>query len=236
MKISLVAPKCSRRPMDSLWKVRMSPPLGLLVVGALTPPEHEVTLVDENVERCRFRDTPDLDGITVKADTFHRACEIAAAYRGRGVRVVMGGIHPTVCPDECSPHADAVVVGESEVLWPRLLADAAVGRLQSRYVNDGPDVFDNTVDWLERNHVSTMTAHILTPYPADPPDDLFDYRPSRRGLVAAEGLLVGGHALRLHLPPAPCAFDTAFCLLVGTGILVLGSHLRNHSEEKEVRP
>jgi hypothetical protein len=56
------------------------------------------------------------------------------------------------------------------------------------------------------------------------------------GLMAAEGLLIGGHALRLHLPPAPCAFDTAFCLLVGTGILVLGSHLRNHSGEKEVRP
>jgi radical SAM superfamily enzyme YgiQ (UPF0313 family) len=138
MKITLVAPRCSRRPMDSLWKVRMSPPLGLLTIGALTPPGHEVTLADENVERCRFNDSPDLVGITVKADTFYRACEIAALYRSRGARVVMGGIHPTVCPDECAPHTDAVVVGEAELLWPRAIADALQGRLQARYVNDGP--------------------------------------------------------------------------------------------------
>ena len=138
MKIKLIAPMCSRRPMDSLWKVRMSPPLGLLVLGALTPREHEIELADENVERCRFNDAPDLVGITVKADTFKRACEIAQGYRRRGIRVVMGGIHPTVCPDDCATHADAVVVGEAEVLWPRLLEDAESGRLQPRYVNDGP--------------------------------------------------------------------------------------------------
>lgn len=124
--------------MDSLWKVRMSPPLSLLVLGALTPPEHEVTLADENVERVRFDDTPDLVGITVKADTFQRACEIARLYRSRGVRVVMGGIHPTACPDDCVPHADAVVIGEAEVLWPRLLEDARNKCLGKVYRNDRP--------------------------------------------------------------------------------------------------
>lgn len=124
--------------MDSAWKTQMSPPLALLVVGALTPPEHEVALADENVARVRFDGTPDLVGITVKADTFHRAQEIAAGYRRRGVRVVFGGIHPTACPDECAPHADALVVGEAEDTWPVLLRDAAAGALRRVYRAERP--------------------------------------------------------------------------------------------------
>ena len=129
----LIAPRLSRRPMDSDWKRRMSPPLALLTVAALTPPEHRVTFHDENIGRPRRVGRPDLVGISVKADTFARACTLAAAWRRRGVPVVLGGIHPTVCPDDCAPWADALVIGEAEPVWSTLLADLRRGRLQPRY-------------------------------------------------------------------------------------------------------
>ena len=138
MWIKLIAPAVTRRPMDSDWKTHMAPPLALLVLGALTPPRHRVTLVDENVQPLDLHDTPDLVGITVKVDTFHRAARIAADYRRRGIPVVWGGIHPTACPDECRPHCDAVVIGEAEYLWPELLRDIESGRLQPCYRNTRP--------------------------------------------------------------------------------------------------
>lgn len=135
MWIKLISPRVTMRPMDSDWKVRMAPPLSLLVLAALTPESHRVTVVDENVEPLRTDDHPDLVGITVKVDTFYRAAELAARYRARGIPVVMGGIHPTVCPDACLLHCDAVVVGEAERLWPRLLGDLEQGALEPVYRN-----------------------------------------------------------------------------------------------------
>ena len=79
----------------------------------------------------------DLVGITVITDLALRAYHIAKLYRQRGVRVVMGGIHPTVMPQEALQHADAVVVGEAEEAWPRLVSDAASGRLQRLYRSSG---------------------------------------------------------------------------------------------------
>lgn len=137
MNIKLIAPRSAKRRMDSDWKTRMAPPLALLVLGALTPRKHTVTVADENVERVRTDDTPDLVGITVKVDTFHRATEIAAAYRNRGIPVVLGGIHPTACPEMCAEHADSVVIGEAEELWGALLEDFAAGTLKRVYRNTG---------------------------------------------------------------------------------------------------
>jgi len=124
--------------MDSALKTHMAPPLALLVLGALTPRQHEVELVDENIERVRFDDLPDLVGITVKVDSARRAWEIADAYRAHGVRVVLGGVHVTACPDENLPHADAIVLGQAEGVWQQVLADTAAGRLQRVYCQEIP--------------------------------------------------------------------------------------------------
>jgi radical SAM superfamily enzyme YgiQ (UPF0313 family) len=121
--------------MDSAWKTQMSPPLSLLVLGALTPLEHEVVVEDENVERLTFNDEPDLVGITVKVDTVARSRQITDEYRSKGIPVVWGGIYPTLCPEQCMPYADAVVVGEAEILWPELLRDFETGCLKSLYRN-----------------------------------------------------------------------------------------------------
>lgn len=138
MHIKLIAPAVTMRPMDSAWKTHMAPPLALGVLAALTPAVHRVTVVDENVERVRLDDAPDLVGITVKADTFVRACRLASVYRRRGIPVVMGGIHATACPEACAANADVVVMGAAERLWPQLIGDLERGELQGLYRNREP--------------------------------------------------------------------------------------------------
>ena len=165
MRIKLISPRTTMRPMDSAWKTQMSPPLPLLVLGALTPDAHEVSVEDENVERLSLDDDPDLVGITVKVDTFYRSAEIARHYTRRGIPVVMGGIHPTACPEACLPYADVVVVGEAERIWPRLLEDAAHGTLKRLYRNSQPvSIADVPVPRWEllngKNYLFTNTMRI----------------------------------------------------------------------------
>jgi radical SAM superfamily enzyme YgiQ (UPF0313 family) len=119
--------------MDSRLKVQMAPPLSLLTLAALTGDEHTVWMEDENVERLNLTDRPDLVGITVKVDTAHRAFEIARMYRDQGVAVVLGGIHVSAFPQGCRDHADAIVIGEAELVWPQLLDDLQRGELQPVY-------------------------------------------------------------------------------------------------------
>jgi radical SAM superfamily enzyme YgiQ (UPF0313 family) len=151
------------RVLDSALKTHMAPPLSLLVLGALTPREHFVTLEDENVEQLRLHDRPGLVGITVKVDTAYRAYEISRRYRANGVPVVLGGIHPTVCPEENLAHADSIVIGEGERVWPDVLRDAQLGSLkpvyQAAYLS--PDLSDSPVPRWEllrgKNYLFTNT-------------------------------------------------------------------------------
>lgn len=138
MEIKLISPKMSRRPMDTAFKTQMAPSLALLVLGALTPARHRVVMEDENVEKLNLNDHPDLVGITVKVDTAMRSYEIARGYRERGVPVILGGIHPTACPEENLAHADSIAVGEAEETWPQILADAERGKLQRVYRQSSP--------------------------------------------------------------------------------------------------
>jgi len=111
---------------NRLNKYRVWKPLGLMVVAGLTPPEWEVTMIDENLGRPDYErlPRPDLVGITAFTSQAPRAYEVAAMYRAAGVRVVMGGIHATFCRDEALEHADAVVTGEAESVWGQVLEDA----------------------------------------------------------------------------------------------------------------
>jgi radical SAM superfamily enzyme YgiQ (UPF0313 family) len=92
-----------------------------------------MTIVDEAFAPDDINQDVDLVGITVMTDLVLRAYHIADTYRRKAVKVVMGGIHPTVLPDEALEHADAVVVGEAEGIWPRLISDAASGQMQRLY-------------------------------------------------------------------------------------------------------
>jgi radical SAM superfamily enzyme YgiQ (UPF0313 family) len=128
--VSLVNVKESRWNRYRVWK-----PLGLMVLSGMTPPEWEVSIIDENlgVPDHAALPRPDLVGITAFASQATRAYELAAGYRSRGVPVVMGGIHATTCLDEAMARADAVVTGEAEPVWAQVLEDARNGRLARRY-------------------------------------------------------------------------------------------------------
>jgi len=75
----------------------------------------------------------DLAAITVEIYTARRAYEIAAEYRARGVPVILGGFHPTLLPQECLAHADAIFSGDAETLWGQVIEDARRGRLRRVY-------------------------------------------------------------------------------------------------------
>lgn len=110
--------------------------LTLPLLAALTPPEHEITAVDENVESIDFGREADLVAITALTPTAPRAYEIADEFRRRGRTVAMGGVHPSLMVDEASAHADAVVIGEAEDSWPQLLADMQNGGIKPVYKSE----------------------------------------------------------------------------------------------------
>lgn len=131
MKIKLIAPHEEREGLiSSPFKLQR---VNLPLLAALTPPGHTVTIVEEAFAPDDVDQDVDLVGITVMTEFALRAYRIGDAYRQKGVKVVMGGIHPTVLPEEALEHADAVVMGEAEGVWPQLLADAASGRMQRIY-------------------------------------------------------------------------------------------------------
>ena len=109
------------------------PPLSLLMLAAVTPPDVEVKLVDERVDRLDFDEPTDLVGLTVVTRSAPRAYAIADRFRLQGVKVVMGGVHPSAMPGEALLHADAVVLGEGEGVWPELLNDFRNGCLKQFY-------------------------------------------------------------------------------------------------------
>lgn len=133
MKLTLIKPNIGRME-HSLYvdEARMEPlPLGVL--AGMTPPDVEVTLYDDRMESIPYDDPTNLVAITVETFTARRAYEISAAYRQRGVPVVMGGMYATLLPDEVAHHADAVYLGDGEFLWRQVLQDARRGQLQPIY-------------------------------------------------------------------------------------------------------
>jgi radical SAM superfamily enzyme YgiQ (UPF0313 family) len=102
-------------------------------LAAYVRPPHTVALVDEYTHRVDLDAPADLVGITCNTPNATHVYRMADAFRRRGRTVVLGGPHPTLLPDEARAHADALVIGEAETTWPRVLEDAARGVLQPEY-------------------------------------------------------------------------------------------------------
>jgi radical SAM superfamily enzyme YgiQ (UPF0313 family) len=128
-------PSIGRRPEapdDYVGSWQMEP-LALAVLGGLTPPGHELSIADDRMEKIPYHVPTDLVAINVETFTARRAWQIADEYRKRGVKVVVGGFHPTLLPEEAAEHADAVMVGEAEDDWAQILLDAEKGELKQYY-------------------------------------------------------------------------------------------------------
>ncbi len=107
-------------------------------MAALAPKHWEVSVIDDATERVDYNTRADVVGIAVRTVTSLRAYEIADEFRRRGVKVLLGGPHMTFFHEEAAPHADGICVGEGEEIFPRMLEDAAAGRLQKFYRRDRP--------------------------------------------------------------------------------------------------
>ena len=138
MRIVLISPKGPLyRHRGGIFKRSLRyMPLTLPTLASLIPPELEadVELIDEGIADVDpARIAADLIGLTVITGTAVRSYELAAAFRARGIPVVLGGPHVTLVPEDAQAHADAIVVGYAEESWPELLRDFAAGRMRSRY-------------------------------------------------------------------------------------------------------
>lgn len=131
MKLELIVPATRENLMNR--KKTPCQHLGLALVAALTPPEVEVSLTDENVTTIDYQKEIDLVGITAITITAKRAYEIADTFRAKGVKVILGGSHPSALPEEASQHADAVVIGEAEGIWEKVIEDFKANKLQKIY-------------------------------------------------------------------------------------------------------
>jgi radical SAM superfamily enzyme YgiQ (UPF0313 family) len=135
--VSILDTAKSRWNRFRVWK-----PLGLMVIAGLTPDDWEITIIDENlgVPDYSTMPRPDFVGITAFTSQADRAYELAARFRHDGVPVAIGGIHATMCRDEAARHADTVVFGEAESVWPTVLDDVRHNHLRPWYDGGLADV------------------------------------------------------------------------------------------------
>jgi Fe-S oxidoreductase len=146
MKICLIAPKVNFSTniteLNEFWfnpknesfrKLWSGVTSALLTIAALSPPKHEIEFIDENYENIDFLKKYDLVGISSMTPNSTRSYVIADEFRKRGVKVVLGGVHPTLLPDESKKHCDAVVIGEAENVWNAVIEDLENRNLKPFY-------------------------------------------------------------------------------------------------------
>jgi len=133
--VLLINPFYPKDPNASFGKHVLTPSLALSSIAGATPPEWKVGHWDENLLQGSppFDPFPQVVGIAVHLTFAKRAYELSKWYRERGALVVLGGLHVQSCPQEAAQYADAIVIGNGVVIWPKILEDIESGRLKKRY-------------------------------------------------------------------------------------------------------
>jgi len=133
VRIAYVLPGIGRKKGQRYLKSWLMEPLNIAVLSAITPSGHTKRFFDDRIELVDFDWPADLVLIPVETYTAQRSYSIADEYRRRGVRVILGGYHVTLAPDEASRHADAIVVGNADEVLSDAIADLEAGCLQTSY-------------------------------------------------------------------------------------------------------
>jgi len=117
-------------------------PLTATMLAALTPLElgFEIEICDASVSPIPLKRKFDLVAISVITGTSIEGYRLADHFRAQGAKVVIGGVHATLLPDEAAVHADAVMTGFAETTWPQMCRDFLAGKLQPRYDGGSPDL------------------------------------------------------------------------------------------------
>lgn len=135
MKLLLVNPRFPENFWTFSWvfhqiatdKASLLPPLGLATLAALTPSDWQITIVDENIEEIDFDFDCDLVGVCGMAVQYPRQQEILQRFRDKGRHTIAGGSYASLCPEEYTSHADTVIAGEAERVWPSFCRDFLLG-------------------------------------------------------------------------------------------------------------
>lgn len=160
-KLLLINPLNTSRKGLIIHKHVIYPPIGLGIIGTLTPDDWEVEILDENFDEFAYKEA-DLVGLTALTSSVTRAYEIATIYREKGIPTVIGGIHASMVPEEAQSLVDTVVVGEVESVWKNLIADFEKGKMKTRY--NGQLLSMETSVWPDRHlfHKDYKFASIQT--------------------------------------------------------------------------
>src|SRR5580704_16028046 len=137
MRVTLIYPSVGRKentPYVRAWQMQ---PLSMAVLASLTPPDVDLQFYDDRLEEIPFDEPTDLVALSVETFTALRSYRIARQFRARGVPVVMGGYHVTLLPEEAAREADAVIVGDAEPVWQRLINDVKHRTLEPVYDGRG---------------------------------------------------------------------------------------------------
>ena len=123
------------RPDGTVFKSRNLPYPGLALptIAALTPGDVDIEIRNDYFEEIDYDDPADLVAITAMTPQAPRAYQIAREFRRRGRKVVMGGFHASLFPEEAIEQCDVVVVGEAEDVWPRVWEDFLSGKTKRIY-------------------------------------------------------------------------------------------------------
>ena len=136
-RLTIIHPCVGRtRGMKGYIRSWQMEPIPVAMLAALTPPDVEKRFYDDRLEAIPFDEPTDLVAISVETYTARRAYQIASEYRSRGVPVVMGGFHATLCPEEVGQYAESIVVGEAEDLFEEVIDDYRHGRPRKIYKAD----------------------------------------------------------------------------------------------------
>jgi len=138
MQILLISPAINDQKRTN--KGLMIPQLALYILEGLTPPEHTIKIIEEEAEKIDLDFPCDLVGISCMTANAPRAYELCREFKKRGKTVVLGGIHPTILPDEALQYADCVVIGEAEGVWKTLLHDFEQNQLKPTYHQASPNL------------------------------------------------------------------------------------------------
>lgn len=137
-RVLLIAAATGSARRDAAFGMKLPllgyPATNLALVAAVTPEERfDIRIVDDGFEPVPFGQGAAIALITGLTHHMPNVYAIADRLRGEGTVVVLCGMHVTALPEEAQAHADAVIVGEVEAVWPEVLQDFLRGELQPRY-------------------------------------------------------------------------------------------------------
>lgn len=136
MKVTFIIPSVGKKDNERYIKTWQMEPLSIAQLAGLTPDSIEMQFFDDRLEQIKYDEPTDLVAISVETYTARRAYQISTIYRKKGIKVILGGFHPTLIPEEAIEYADSVLIGEAEGLWNKVLQDAEDNKLKKFYKSD----------------------------------------------------------------------------------------------------